>query len=80
MDDYYEIKPLHIMLSKPGEYIKNCHDENKCILKVDVCLIKDDELLQKHKNIREQFSTVIEKNLIAKSAYNKIILKNKIKS
>ena len=68
------------MLSKTGEYIKNCHDENKCILKVDVSLIKDDKLLQKYKNIREQFSTVIEKNLIAKSAYNKIILKNKIKS
>ena len=48
LDEDYKIKLLHIMLPKTSMCIKKCNGETKCILKLGIFLIEDDELLEKY--------------------------------
>ena len=70
MCDGYEVKPLHIMLSKTSVYVKSYDGQTKWLY----FLIEGDYLLEKYNAIWDKVSTGIKKEFDSKPVYNKKIL------
>ena len=69
--DNHKITPFHIMLPKSTAYVKSYDRQTKWMY----FLIEDDDLLEKYNTILD-----IKKEFDSEPVYNKIFLKNKIKS
>ena len=74
--NHHKFKPLHIILPKISTYVKNYDGQTKWMY----FLIEDDDLLEKCYIIWGKVSADIKKEFDSESAYNKKILKTKIKS
>ena len=72
----YKVKTLHIMLPKKSTYVKHYYGQTKWMY----FLIEDDDLLEKYNTIWDKVSANIKKECDSKPAYNKNILKTKIRS
>ena len=64
-DDYFEIKPLHIMLPKTSVYVKNYDGETKWMS----FYIKYGGLLKKYNDIQNKVSNGIKKELVCEPNY-----------
>ena len=69
--DNHKITPFHIMLPKSTAYVKSYDRQTKWMY----FLIEDDDSLEKYNTILD-----IKKEFDSEPVYNKIFLKNKIKS
>ena len=76
MYDDYQIKPLHIMLSKTRAHVKSCDGQIKWMY----FLIEDGNLLNKYNTIWDNVNGDLKKELDSKPVCNKKFLKTKIKS
>ena len=57
--DYYNVKPLHMMLPKMTAYVKSYDGQTKWMC----YFIEDDCLFEKHNTIWDKFSTDIKKRI-----------------
>ena len=81
MYNYYEVKPLHVMLPRPSSYVKRYDAETKWLH----FLIKDDDLLERRNNIWDKVSADIKKEFnselvkkFSKLKYNLVVMKLRI--
>ena len=71
-----KVKSLNIMLPKTTTFVKGYHRQTKWMY----CLIKDNNLLEKHNTIWDKVSADMRKKNDGEPVYNKNYLKTNIKS
>ena len=70
-----KVNPLHIMIPKTSAYVKSYDGQTKWMY-----FLIEDDLLEKYTIIWDKVSADIKKEFDSEPVYNKIYLKNKIKS